>query len=364
MKLHSLLIVAAALSLSGCAFAPGQHLDTQTLLEQSSPESSNVELIPITPKLLAIQQATQETAHVPPELLGYKPGPYRIGPGDTLQVTVWEHPELTIPAGTQQPANANGRTVLPDGSFYFPYVGTIQAAGMTINELRATLTRQLTKWLEKPQVDVTVLTFESAKVQISGAFQKTESQAITRVPLSLIAALGAASINVAEADLSGLTLTREGRKYHLDLDELNRGDSKLDELYLKAGDLVHLPYNDRKKAYVIGEVTIPATITFKTRVIMLSDALGKAGGLRQDTSNGDAVYVIRGVDNIEAQPAQIFHLAAKSPAAFALASRFEVRPQDVVFVGPAGITRWNRLISQLLPSGSLLKTGTDIKNSN
>src|SRR6185312_16144406 len=67
-----------------------------------------------------------------------------------------------------------------------------------------------------------------------------------------------------------------------------------------------------------------------------------------------AVYVIRGVKDLEQAPAQVFQLDARSPAAFALADQFKVKPGDVVFVGAAGVTRWNRFASQLLPFSGLI----------
>ncbi|WVM88245.1 hypothetical protein UMZ34_18785 [Halopseudomonas pachastrellae] len=66
--------------------------------------------------------------------------------------------------------------------------------------------------------------------------------------------------------------------------------------------------------------------------------------------------MIRGVENLETDKATVFQLNAQSPSAFILADQFEMQPQDVVFVGAAGITRWNRFISQLLPSASLVGT--------
>ncbi|NIU62648.1 MAG: capsular biosynthesis protein, partial [Pseudomonas stutzeri] len=61
---------------------------------------------------------------------------------------------------------------------------------------------------------------------------------------------GQAGVDTDTADLTGLTLKRDGREYMLDVDSLNRPDSWLHQVYLKDGDQLHLPYNDQRKVYV------------------------------------------------------------------------------------------------------------------
>lgn len=364
VKILSALTVAAfATLLHGCMWAPGQHMSTGSLVRADSADSSHVELIPITPKLLAMDRASAQTAAMPPELLAYQPQPYVIGPGDTLYITVWDHPELTSPAGAQQQPLANGRLVRSDGTLFYPYVGTLKVAGMTNEQLRQAISEKLAKYIEKPQVDVSVVGYNSQRVLLEGAFAKTDPQPITAVPLTLAQALGTASINAEQADLSGLVLTRDGHNYPLDLDSLNNGDAVAQDIYLKAGDRLFLPYNDRHEVYVVGEVNRPMAVSFKTSDLTLTQALGRTGGLNPVTSKGNAVYVIRGVRDLEKAPAKVFQLDAKSPAAFALADQFKVKPGDVVFVGPAGVTRWNRLLSQLLPLSGLVGSAVTTNNS-
>jgi len=355
--------LAAGVFLHGCAFAPGQHLDTEHLTRDQSPENARVELVPITPKLLAIQEAARKAEQLPAELLNYSPETYRIGPNDVLHITVWDHPEMTAPSGPQQSLEANGRVVRPDGSLFYPYIGQVKAAGLTVEELRASIAQRLTIVVTRPQVDVAVLKYGSRKVVLSGAFNDTTQQPVTSAPLTLLEAVGKAGVKTDDADLSSLTLKRERREYRLDLDSLNRSGASLDRLYLKDGDQLHLAYNDRRRVYVMGEVIQPRALPFKTRDLNLSDVIGSVGGLRQETSDGRAVYVIRGVDDLERDTAKVFHLDAKSPTAFVLAERFMLQPQDVVYVGPADITRWNRFITQLFPSASLLSTGVSIDDN-
>lgn len=328
-------------------------------------ESGHVQVVKITPELVAKHGARQQPA-VPKALLDYRPESYRISPGDTILVTVWDHPELTGGAGSgAQDAVTNGRLVHPDGTFYFPFVGTLKVAGMRIEELRNVITSKLATYLQSPQVDVNIVGYGS-RVTLQGAFQNTSPQNITTVPLTLSQAIGAAVINTDEADLSGLTLTRDGQNYRINLDAASRNSDAAPEIYLKPGDRLYMPFNDRQEAYVMGEVLRPQAITFKTSDMTLTQALGRAGGLNPATAKDEAVYVIRGmnVDNMEQEPSTVYQLDASSPAAWALADRFQVRPGDVVFVGEAGVTRWNRFLSQLLPLSGIIRNTATVPNGN
>lgn len=341
-------IAAVAIATGGCV--PGQQMSRQSLDDGEVVGGTDVRMVPITGELVSEERAP---VRVPPELLDYRVESYKIHPGDTLLVTVWDHPELTSPAGNQQQAVTNGRLVQSDGSFFFPYAGEINVDGMTMEELRSTLTTRLARYLRDPQLDVNVVGYGS-RVAVQGAFVDTAPQEITTVPLTLSQAIGSAGIDVEQADLAGFMLTRDGRDYPLDLDALNRDGTVAPDIYLKPGDRLFLPFNDRKEVYVVGEVLRPQALNFKTTDMSLTQALGRTGGLNPVTSKGEAVYVIRGIEEMQNTPATVYHLNAKSPVAFALADRFSLRPGDVVWVGPAGITRWNRYLTQLLPLSGII----------
>ena len=349
---------AAIVLLGGCM---GQHLATGETPRDNFLQTGEVKLVPITPELVAMN-GPSAAAQVPTELAAYRPDSYQIHPGDTLLVTVWDHPELTAPAGSQQQAVANGRQVQPDGTFFFPYAGKLNVTGMTIERVRSALASKLGRFLNDPQVDVNVAGYGS-RIALQGAFTNTAPQELTPVPLTLSQAIGRAGVNVEQADLSGLVLTRDGKSYRLDQDALNREGNIAPEIYLKSGDQIFLPFNDRKQVYVIGEVRQPQAITFKTTDLTLTQALGRVGGVDPTTSNASAIYVIRGVDDMQKTPATVYHLNAKSPVAFVLADRFMLKPGDVVFVGPAGVTRWNRFLSQLLPLSGIIRNAASSQSS-
>lgn len=357
------LAIGTSLLLSGCL--TGQQMSSRGIGD--SVESGDMRMVEITPQLVTSSENVITSAELPAEITEYRPQSYQIQPGDTLLITVWDHPELTSPAGTQQAAASNGRLVYPDGTMFYPYVGTLKVEGMTIEELRSTLTTRLSKVLRNPQLDVNV-TGNGGQVVLEGAFTNTAPQGLGTVPLTVSKAVGAAGINLEQADLSGLTLVRDGRRYNIDMDTLNRRGG-IGDIFLKPGDRLYLPFNDRKQVYVMGEVMRPQALTFKTRDMSLTQALGRVGGLNQVTSNGDAVYVIRGIDAANLSPqtpagvATVYQLRAKSPSAFAVASSFSLRAGDVVFVGPAGITRWNRFLTQLLPLSAIINSAASAQNN-
>jgi len=350
--LRWLALATAMVLLGGCAtgsgFAGGSDGQLDTLVN-----SGEVKVVQITPELVALNHSKEQPT-VPQALLDYRPESYQISPGDTIQVTVWDHPELTTETGGE---GANGRLVHPDGTFYYPYVGTLNVEGMKIEELRSVITSKLAHYLQTPQVDVNVVGYGS-RVTLQGAFVDTTPQDITTVPLTVSQAVGTAVIDVEQADLSGLVLTREGKNYTINLDEMNQDLDTAPPIYLKPGDRLYLPFNDRKEVYVLGEVRNPQAITFKTSGLTLTQALGRSGGLDPVTANSDAVYVVRGMDRMEQEPATVFQLDASDPSAYALADGFEIQPGDVVYVGAAGVTQWNRFLSQLLPLSGIIRNAT------
>lgn len=365
MKILPLLGVAGCcLALNGCFMYPGQHLNLRAAADNTGVDTARFTVIPITPNALATLQAANPPPSIPAALLGYQPAPYRIGAGDSLYITVWDHPELTSPAGAQQQALANGRLVRPDGSLFYPYAGLLNAAGQTVEQLRTTLTDRLAKYVPSPQVDLAIISYGSQKVTLGGAFNNTTPQYITVTPLTLAQAIGTATVNTSQADLSDVVLSRDGHNYHLNIDALSTVTSGMRDVYLKGGDRIYMSYSDNHEVYVVGEVVTPQALRFKTSALTLTQALGRAGGLNQNTAKGKAVYVIRGVKNLQQQPSAIYQLDASSPQSFALASQFPMQPGDVVFVGAAGVTRWNRFVSQLLPFTTLLNDASNTRLTN
>ena len=82
--------------------------------------------------------------------------------------------------------------------------------------------------------------------------------------------------------------------------------------------------------------------------------IGESSGLNPNTANAAKIYVVR--DQPEYQRTNIYYVDMQSLTSFPLANRFEMQPNDIVYVDPTGLARWNRIISALLPSTSAIRS--------
>lgn len=322
-------------------------------------------LFPITPALIRMQRAQLATdvAQDVKRLFAVAK-PYAIGPGDVLNIVVWDHPELNLPAAASNPAAdaasftgvGNGYNVSPEGLIQFPFVGGIKLGGLTESQAREELVSKLGKFIKNPQITLRIQAYRSGRVYVDGEVRLPGLQAVNDVPLTLPEAIGRAGGFAATADRSTVAITRGGSTTQINLPQLARLGVNPASILLAPGDMVQVLSRDEAKVSVLGEVLRPATFPLRNGRMTLSEALGESGGVNQISGDPRQIYVLR---NGATGHAEIYHLDARTPAAYALAEGFDLKARDVVFVDPSGLVRWNRVISLLLPSAQLGNVARD-----
>ncbi|NLD68712.1 MAG: exopolysaccharide biosynthesis protein, partial [Limnobacter sp.] len=288
------------------------------------------------------------------------PSEYRIGSGDALRITVWNHPDLNLPpnlavttitalSGAVQPASnvVPHRVVAHDGTLFFPLVGKIRAAGRTSLELRDELTRQLARLVKDPQVEVEVANFRSKRVFMVGELKTPGNLSITDVPLRIADAIGQAGGNTPNADLSAVTVTRGDRQFTVNLERMYYEGDMSRNLLLQHGDVVTVPDRRERKIFVMGEVMKPTSYILPRGRTTLAEAVSDAGGPNPLSSHAGQIFVLRADE--QADRPLVFQLDARSPEALVLADRFVLQPRDIVYVDPTQLARAGRLIAQLTP---------------
>jgi polysaccharide export outer membrane protein len=271
---------------------------------------------------------------------------YRVGPGDVLDIVVYDHPELTVPAGTNRTPLESGLRVDTDGAFYYPYVGKIAARGRTPDEIRAELMQRLDAYIKNPQVEVRVVGYNAQAISVTGEVHAPQREPLTDMPLTLLDAINGAGGLSDQADPRAVMVRRGSRSYTVDLQAfLDQGISANNPVLIN-GDVVSVPRIQPQEAYLLGQIVKPSTIDLTHENVTLTQALTRLGGLREGQADARGVFVFRATE----KGVNVYQLVATSPTAFLTGTRFILHPQDVVYVTTAPLAKWNRLISNLLPS--------------
>ena len=227
------------------------------------------------------QSTRQRTVGTADTQMSDKDERYRIGPGDVLEVIVYNHPQLSRPV-----LRVDGR-----GMIRLPLLeGEIQAACKTESELASDLTTRYLEYQKYPQVDVYVKEFNSQPIAILGAVRapgRFQIQRRVRL-LELLTYSGGPAPNagrtiqiVHNSGIPQLCSKQnpsedgdDSLSFYPIKDTLRGADAA--NPYLVAGDIVYLP--DAEQAFVTGNVAKPSAIPLQEPVT-LSRAIMMAGGL-------------------------------------------------------------------------------------
>jgi polysaccharide export outer membrane protein len=333
-----------------------------------------------------------------------EPAPYKLGVSDVILLATPTPQSSDALTGLIAAQNKRqGYTIQDDGAIAVPDIGRIQLSGLTIEEAEATIFQTLVENQIDPKFSLEIADFKSKGVSVSGAVKSSQITPITLKPLTLQNALqSAGGIESNTPEYATVKILRDGKKYQIPLQELTI-QQKLQNLILLDGDSVIVENDfreDRAQAYQQEQLTLIQAKNQALSEIRTEAALRKArsdearqnfltklelGAVKRDyaylagevtkqsrfalpfnniASVADAIYSEGGVQNREGDLGQIYilrasgtgdpitayHLDASNAVNLLLAAKMQLRPNDVVFVAEQRVTAWNRVISQIAPT--------------
>jgi polysaccharide export outer membrane protein len=290
-----------------------------------------------------------------------------IGVGDVLDVSIFE----AAPGGLFTPGQASGArpgnfVTLPSqavdqkGSIYVPYAGEIPSAARTIPEIQQAIVARLRNRAIEPQVVVSLNTQHSSVVSVLGDVNTAGVLPLNSVGERLLSLLARAGGPKFEAIESYVTLQRDGKRVKVLLSRVVHDPNE--NIFIRSNDVLFVTH-EAPSFTALGALNqnvfgFNSEITFDVETLTLAQAMGKAGGLADQQSDPSEVYVYRyenrqfleklGVDTarfaFEAIPT-IYHVNLRDPSGLLLASGFQMRTKDVMYVANAKVVDYYKFLT-------------------
>jgi polysaccharide biosynthesis/export protein len=368
LRLCSISILALALlGAGGCAFFPAAGPESWDIHSGAS-ETVPYALVKLTPAAIDVI-----AAHEPKGLAGAftdrrPPQNITFGIGDVIDITIFEAAAggLFIPleAGVR-PGNFVSlppQIVDNNGNITVPYAGLVKAVGRTNVQVQNDIIEKIKNRAIEPQVIVSLEQQRTSLVSVIGAvttplrFAVPASGAQDRV-LDAITRAGGIS---GAGYLSWVMLERGGKRATVPFENLVMEPKN--NIYVLPGDRIYV-YQEDQKFISFGAVGITTTIS-QTEILFgawrlnLAEALGKTGGMDNFAADPGAVFLYRqeprevaqllGADMTKFEGPLvpvIFWVNFRDPGAYFLATRFQMRNDDILFVANAASVESGKFLS-------------------
>jgi len=354
-----LLPLILGCGLAGCASPPnwlpsaGPSLEQATKVKNTSSDLA-IQVVEVTDAVARRVSANQKHGLFS-ETLGNEAAPgYTVGPGDVVEVSIWEAPPAVLFGSTVIDARggtASSRvTTLPEqmvssaGTINVPFAGTMPVASKSPQQIEAEVVQRLTGKANQPQVLVRVIRNATSTVTVVG-----EVTASTRMPLTargehLLDALAAAGGVRQPVGKMTLQVTRGDQVHALALDTIIRDPKQ--NIVLQPGDVITALFQPLSFT-VLGATGKNEELNFEAQGITLAQALARAGGLQDVRADARAVFIFRFEDKAaldwvtspkltpEGRVPVIYQVDLKDPTSFFAAQNFPVDNNDVLYVSNA-----------------------------
>jgi len=226
----------------------------------------------------------------------------RIDKGDVLEVIIYETPPAVLFSSSTvtsiAPFQTQGHStfVLPqqivddEGYITVPFVGRVFVKGKTPEQVAKEIEKKLEGKANKPQVIVSLSSFHSSTVTVLGHVKESRTIPLTYNISTLLDVLGVVGGPTSPVHKTLIKVSRGSKEITFPLEEL----IKLPELNinLKPGDIITVIYQDQS-ATILGATGKNMELDFEATGITLSQALARAGGLRDEIAHAKGVFVFR-----------------------------------------------------------------------
>jgi polysaccharide biosynthesis/export protein len=346
--LLSLALLGSLVAVGGCALMPASGpASWDVWAGQHDPGNLPYAFVRITPKIASI------LGKAVPRLVGEfpdrsRPKDIRFGNGDIVSVTIFEATSggLFIPAEAGvRPGNfinIPNQAVDVNGNISIPYAGTIRARGRTQVEVQQAIVDALKDRAIEPQAVVSLVDQRTSLITVLGDVARPGRIPAQLTPERILDAISRSGGTAGPGPDMWLMLERDGRRALSPFGALIYEPAN--NVYVHPDDIIYL-YREPQTYLTFGALGTQQQIPFGAWRITLAEAVAKAGGLNDSIADPASVFLYRGETRevaqamgIDCSPFQgpiipvIYNINFRNPASYLLATTFEMRNKDVIYV--------------------------------
>lgn len=216
-------------------------------------------------------------------------GEYRLGAGDSIRVTVFQNPDLTLETRVSE-----------SGTITYPLIGVVRIGGMSVSAASQTIAKALRdgNYIKQPQVTILPLTIRYPQISVLGQVNRPGRFPLETFNIRVSEAIAmAGGVAPTGAELAILTGERDGKPIRREIDIaalfLSDGSQKHD-IQVSGNDVIYV--SRQPMYYIYGEVQRPGSYRVE-RGMTIRQALAQGGGLTpRGTERGLRLHR-RGADN-------------------------------------------------------------------
>lgn len=356
------------LTLSGCATMPGWLSASgpsrgQVQEKRDTGRIEGIQLIDVNDALARSLAQSKKLGQLIDVFPSNGTNNYLIGPGDIIEVSVWEAPPAMLFGSVVLDPKAGPTTsrivtfpeqmVAPDGMITMPFAGRVPVKGRTTQEIEADIVKRLTGKANQPQVLVRVIKNNTSNVTVVGEVSNSTIMPLTPKGERLLDALAAGGGVKQPINRVAVQLSRDNVTATMPLDLVIRDPRQ--NILLKPGDVVTALFQPQSFS-VLGATGKNQEIPFEAQGISLAQALARSGGLVDNRADARGVFVFRFEDaklldsregtsvSPDGKLPVVYQIDLRDPASFFVTQNFPVQDRDVIYVANSPEAEFNKFL--------------------
>lgn len=349
----AIILTAAA----GCALLPRSGPLATQIEAPEDPAATASLVAPLTPETLRLANRPKPLSFPEAMTGAAEIDIERLGPGDLLDIRVWEGGDAPLLGGADGVAQIESVPVSGRGMVYLPFLGDVRASGARLGDLRAQIQSGLSALTLDPQVDVRLREPRSRLVTVQGSVTRPGEYVIDRGATRLAPMLALAGGTSLPPEQIEVAIRRDGVRAAALLEDVYTND--VFNVALRPQDEIVLnPL--RERLLVLGATLRQAEVPFPSRPFSLLSAIAAARGLNDNDADPTGVFVFRWedpeiADAILTGPARadaptgpgrpiVYRVDLTDPGALFMAQQFQMRDGDALFVTNAPLTELRKIL--------------------